>query len=172
MGNGDKTPPARIVRIRAQRRWRGGVRSGFFAGGGTFTLPGVCYPFASVGRTGSTGGVLDGEHGSKPKNSRTKLAEKNRLKNPGRRFCRLGKEKLSFRQKCGARGAFRSYGTDVFPDCALRQLVGETPSRALKIRVKWLGETKPAASAILAMFCPGCPSMYRLAYSSRRSVIQ
>ena len=72
-------------------------------------------------------------------------------------------ENLLFRQekngrsgkKAGPSEAGRSYQTELSPPCVLRQLEGETPSRALNMRVKWLGETKPAASAISVMLNPG-----------------
>lgn len=47
------------------------------------------------------------------------------------------------------------YKTGPSSPCSLRQLEGETPSRVLNMRVKWLGETKPAASAISVMLNPG-----------------
>ena len=142
-------------------------------GGGIFANPDARHPFASEGRTYSKGILLEGKHGFGPKSSRTKLTEKTKLENLGRGFCCLGK-KLSFRQEkncclgkkncclgknSGPSEAGRSYERELSPPYVLRQLEGETPSRALKIRVKWLGEMKPVVSAISEMFCPGCRSI-------------
>ena len=141
--------------------------------GGGDPDPDARHPFASEGRTYSKGILLEGKHGFGPKSSRTKLTEKTKLENLGRGFCCLG-NKLSFRQEKNCRlgkkncclgknsrpsEAGRSYERELSPPCVLRQLEGEIPLRALNMRVKWLGEMKPAVSAISEMFCPGCRSI-------------
>lgn len=114
------------------------------------------YPRYSEGRTYSKGILLEGKHGFGPKSSRTKLTEKTKLENLGRGFCCLGKKNCCLGKNSRPSEAGRSYERELSPPCVLRQLEGETPSRALKIRVKWLGETKPAASAISVMVNPVC----------------
>ena len=93
----NKTPPARIGEIRAQRRQRGDVSSGFFVGGGISADAGARNRFATEWRKVRAGIFPEGDHGIEPKSSRTKLAEKSGLESADCKFCRLGK-KLSFRQ--------------------------------------------------------------------------
>ena len=94
------------------------------------------------------------------------LTEKPELESPGCQFCRLGKKNCCLGKNSGPSEAGRSYKTrpseagwryktGSSSPCSLRQLEGETPSRVLNMRVKWLGETKPAASAISVMFSSG-----------------
>ncbi len=130
-------------------------------GGGIFANPDARHPFASEGRTYSKGILLEGKHGFGPKSSRTKLTEKPELESSGRQFCRLGKklsfrqEKLLFRQEFGAVRGRPELPNGVLSTLRLAPVGWVSPPRVLNMRVKWLGETKPAASAISVMVTPG-----------------
>ena len=64
-------------------------------------------------------------------------------------------EKLLFRQEFGAVRGRPELPNGVLSTLRLAPVGWVSPPRVLNMRVKWLGETKPAASAISVMLNPG-----------------